>query len=84
MENLPDNVYVLGRYAMTCCANDIGGIGFCCFVDGPLPTDGEWVEVIAHMQEDMSPLHHRETIVLVQQKIKSAKKPEEEVVNFTN
>ena len=46
--------------------------------------EGEWVEVIAHMQEDMSPLHHRETIVLVQQKIKSAKKPEEEVVNFTN
>ena len=84
MEDLPDNVYVLGRYAMTCCANDIGGIGFACFVDGPLPTEGEWVEVIAHMQEDMSPLHHRETIVLVQQKIKSAKKPEEEVVNFTN
>ena len=84
MNDLPKNVYVLGRYAMTCCANDIGGIGFACFVDGPLPAEGEWVEVIARMQLEMSPLHLREAIVLVQQKIKSAKKPEEEVINFTN
>ena len=84
LQDLPENVYVLGRYAMTCCANDIGGIGFACYTDGKVPTEGEWVEVIARMQQEMSPLHLREAIVLVQQKIKSAVKPQEEVINFTN
>ena len=84
LQDLPENVYVLGRYAMTCCANDIGGIGFACYADGKVPTEGEWVEVIARMQQEMSPLHLREAIVLVQQKIKSAVKPQEEVINFTN
>ena len=30
MEDMPKNCYVFGRHVMTCCAEDIGGIGFLC------------------------------------------------------
>lgn len=30
MQNLPKKTFVFGRYAMTCCAADVGGIGFLC------------------------------------------------------
>ncbi len=84
MEGMPNGCYVFGRHAMTCCVNDIGGIGFICKVSGEIPGGNQWLELTAKVQKGFSPLHHREGIILLQQKVKLAKAPEEELVTFNN
>lgn len=83
MDGLPNGCYVLGRHAMTCCADDISGIGFVCKADD-IPGGRQWIEVTAKVQKGYSMLHRRDGIILIQQKFKLAKEPEEELVTFTN
>ena len=84
MEDLPDNVYVLGRYAMTCCANDIGGIGFLCKYGAKEPDTNDWIYLTAKAEAGFSPLHGRDAIILIEESIVPAEPPEEELVYFTN
>ena len=44
----------------------------------------EWIEITAKVQKGFSMLHRREAIILIQQKIKLDKAPEEELVTFNN
>ncbi len=83
-DGLPNGCYVFGRHAMTCCVDDIGGIGFICKTTGELPGGSQWLELTARVQKGFSMLHRREGILLMQQKIKLAKAPEEELVTFNN
>ena len=77
-----DGVFVLGRFAMTCCAEDISAIGFVCKADGEIPAEKQWFDVIARVKKGYSPLHKREAVLLHLKKFKAAKKPEEELVYF--
>ena len=83
---MPNNCYVFGRHAMTCCADDISGIGFVCKIANSreLPGPQQWIEVTAKVNKGYSMLHRRDAIILIQQKVKLAQAPEEEVVTFNN
>ena len=82
MKDLPKNCYVLGREAMTCCANDIGGIGFICTFKGAAPAEKQWLDFTVKAQKGYSMLHDREAIILIEQKVAAGKAPKEDLVYF--
>lgn len=84
MQDLPKNCFLFGRHAMTCCANDIGGIGYLCQVKGALPKENAWIMLTAKVEQGFSPVHGRDGIILVAQNITPAKPPKEELVYFNN
>lgn len=82
MKGMPNKTYVASRQAMTCCADDIGGIGFLCKTGNTLPTRGKYYEVVVKAEKAMSPLHGREAVILIEKSIVAAEKPKDEVVYF--
>ncbi len=82
MKGMPNKTYIASRQAMTCCADDIGGIGFLCKTENTLPTRGKYYEVVAKAERANSPIHGREAVILIQKSIKAADKPKDEVVYF--
>ena len=82
MEDLPKKCYVFGRHAMTCCADDIGGIGFLCKFADQEPKTNDWVYVTAKAEASFSPLHGRDAIILIEETVEKAEAPEEELVYF--
>jgi len=82
MEDMPKNCYVFGRHVMTCCADDIGGIGFLCqYKDNP-PQTNDWIFLTAKVEASFSPMHGCDAIILLEQKSEPAGEPEEELVYF--
>ncbi len=82
MDDMPKNCYVFGRHVMTCCAEDIGGIGFLCQYRGEPPKTNDWVFVDAKVEKSFSPLHGTEAIILIEEKVTPANPPKEELVYF--
>ena len=82
VKNLPNNCYVLGREAMTCCAADIGGIGFVCTFKGKMPAENQWLDFTVKAAKGYSMLHDREAIVLTEDKVSAGKAPKEDLVYF--
>ena len=82
MDDIPKNCYVFGRHVMTCCADDIGGIGFLCKFDGEPPRTNDWILVEAKAEKSFSPLHNCDAIVLTEQKLQRTSAPKEELVYF--
>lgn len=82
MKGMPKKCFVFGRHAMTCCADDIGGIGYLCKVQGELPKENAWIMLTARVEAGFSALHNRDGINLVALTINPAKPPEEELVYF--
>lgn len=81
-KNMPNKCYVFSRQAMTCCADDIGGIGYVCKTELPIPKEGEFVECVLKAEKAYSPIHAREGLILIEQSRESAEKPEQEIVTF--
>ena len=84
MNGMSKGCFVFGRHAMTCCVDDIGGIGYLCKVDGELPKKDAWIMLTAKVEASFSPIHNRDAIILIAQTINPAKPPEEELVYFNN
>ena len=84
MNGMPKGCFVFGRHAMTCCVDDVGGIGYLCKVDGELPKKDAWIMLTAKVEASFSPIHNRDAIILIAQTITPAKPPEEELVYFNN
>ncbi len=82
MEDMPKNCYVFGRHVMTCCAEDIGGIGFLCRYSGEPPKTNDWIFLDAKVEKSFSPLHGTEAIILIEEKVAPAGPPKEELVYF--
>ncbi len=82
LENLPKKTYVFGRFAMTCCADDIGGIGFICRYQDKFPKEKEWFYLTAKIESAFSEIHGRAAVILVEEKREPAEKPEDELVYF--
>ena len=82
LENLPKKTYVFGRFAMTCCADDIGGIGFICRYKDKFPKEKEWFYLNAKIESAFSEIHGRAAVILVEESREPAEKPEEELVYF--
>ena len=82
MEDMPKNCYVFGRHVMTCCADDIGGIGFLCQFSGEAPKTNDWIFLDARVEKSFSPLHNTDAIILIEEKVSPASAPKEELVYF--
>ena len=82
MEDMPKNCYVFGRHVMTCCAEDIGGIGFLCQYKGEGPKTNDWIMVEAKAEKSFSPLHNCEAIILTELSAVPTGAPKEELVYF--
>ena len=80
--NMPNKCYVFSRQAMTCCADDIGGIGYVCKTEEPIPKQGVFVEIVCKAERAFSPIHNREALILIEQSRKPAAKPRDEIVTF--
>ena len=82
MEDMPKNCYVFGRHVMTCCAEDIGGIGFLCQYKSEPPKTNDWVFLDAKVEKSFSPLHGTDAIILIEEQVAPANPPKEELVYF--
>ena len=82
MNDMPKNCYVFGRHVMTCCADDIGGIGFLCQFGGEPPKTNDWIFLDAKVEKSFSPLHNTDAIILIEEKVSRAPAPREELVYF--
>lgn len=75
--------FVPGRFAMTCCAEDITFLGFkCVSLETPKLKDREWVTVTAKVKQEFYQEFDGDGPVLYAQKIEKSNKPLEEVVYF--
>lgn len=80
--NMPKKTFVFGRQAMTCCADDIAGIGFYCKCGDNRPDPKQWFYLTAKAEACFSELHGCESIILIWENAEIAEAPEEELVYF--
>ena len=81
-KGMPNKCYVLSRRAMTCCAEDISGIGYVCQTNIPIPKNGAYITATCKVEKAYSPIHGREAIILIEQNRVAAPKPKDEIVTF--
>lgn len=81
---LKKGVFIPGRFAMTCCADDISFIGFKCKSEkaSQIPHKS-WVTVTAEMKVEFALEYKGKGPVLYALDIQQAEKPEEELVYFS-
>lgn len=74
---------VFGRYAMTCCADDVQFMGFLCKADDwSQIKSGQYVTVTARMEYKFMAEYGEEGPVFYAEEIVPAQKPEDELVYF--
>ncbi len=77
------NEFVPGRFAMTCCAEDIAFIGFKCYFDAAKHLrDRQWVTVTGTIDKEYYPEFEGDGPVIRALKVEPAKPAEEELVYF--
>lgn len=82
-KNLPENTFVAGRLAMTCCANDIQLIGHLCCYNSPLKIKNKgWVHLRARIHYLSENENDEPQIVLELLKIKEIEEIENPVVSL--
>lgn len=75
--------FVPGRFAMTCCADDIAFIGFKCYYQGANHlTDRQWVTVTGVIDKEFYPEFEGEGPVIKATKVELAQPAEDELVYF--
>lgn len=75
--------FVPGRFAMTCCVEDITFVGFKCYFDGAKNlVDRQWVDVTATIKTEYYPDFGGDGPVLYAEKVVLTGAPQEEVVYF--
>ena len=83
-EEFRSNLFVPGRMAMTCCAQDMAFLGFACeYGEANKLKEQEWIDITAKVQKKFLKEYNGEGPVLEAISIKKAKKPEKEVIDFT-
>ena len=82
-KSFPQDYFVPGRLAMTCCADDMAFLGFACEYDKASQLkEKSWLKVTATISKEYWPDYNGEGPVLHAVKIEEAKAPKEEVINF--
>lgn len=78
-----ENEFVPGRFAMTCCADDISFIGFKCYFQATKHLrDRQWITVTGTIEKEYYPEFEGEGPVIHATKVEPAKPAEEELVYF--
>ena len=82
--NFPDNYFVPGRMAMTCCADDMAFLGFACeFAGAGALRQREWVKVTATVTKEYWEDYKGEGPVLHAVSVEKTKAPKEEIISFS-
>ena len=82
-EKYPPRFSILGRNAMTCCADDITPLGLICQFENDVELENkEWVEITAVVKETYVRQYESELPVLHVERIASTQKPDDELVYF--
>lgn len=83
-ENFPDNYFVPGRMAMTCCADDMAFLGYACeFAGAGALEQKEWVRVTATVTKEYREDYNGEGPVLHAVSVEKTKAPKEEIISFS-
>ena len=83
-DKMKKGVFVPGRFAMTCCVEDITFIGFKCkYPDSDKIPHKSWIEITAKVKVEFAKEYRGKGPVLYPVEIKPAKKPEDELVYFS-
>ena len=83
-DKLKKGIFVPGRFAMTCCIEDVTFIGFKCKYDkeNEIPHKS-WIDITAEIRVEFAREYKGKGPVLYPISIESAEKPEDELVYFT-
>jgi len=82
-KQFPDNYFVPGRMAMTCCADDMAFLGYACKYDGAKDlVEKDWVKVTAEVKFEYFSDYGKEGPVLHAVSVEKAAKPKEEIISF--
>ncbi len=83
-ENFPDNYFVPGRMAMTCCAEDMAFLGYACKFEGAgALRQREWVRVTALVAREYWEDYKGEGPILHAVSVEKTKAPKEEIISFS-
>lgn len=81
---LRDGVFVPGRFAMTCCVEDIQFLGMKCkYADAKNMAHKSWIDLTAKVKVEFAREYKGKGPVLYPVDIKPAEKPEDELVYFS-
>lgn len=81
--DFPQEYFVPGRMAMTCCADDMAFLGFACEYDKVKNlSDKQWVKVTARVEKEYFAAYNGEGPVLKAVSVEQTKAPKEEVISF--
>ena len=82
-ENFPEDYFVPGRMAMTCCAEDMSFLGYVCHYAGAAELRmRDWVRVTAVVKEEYWADYNGKGPVLHAESVERTKAPREEVISF--
>lgn len=82
-EKLKKGVFVPGRFAMTCCADDIAFVGFKCKYDKASEIlHKSWITITAEMHNEFAMEYKGKGPVLYAVDVQPAEKPEDELIYF--
>lgn len=83
-EHFPDNYFVPGRMAMTCCADDLAFLGFACEYEGSHELQQkEWVKVTATVTREYWEDYKGEGPILHAISVEKTAAPKEEIISFS-
>lgn len=83
-EKLKKGVFVPGRFAMTCCADDVTFIGFKCkYPEEDKILHKSWIQITAEVHVEFAREYKGKGPVLYPVSIEPAEKPEDELVYFS-
>ena len=82
--DMPEDAFVPGRMAMTCCADDMAFLGFICKWDraADIP-EKEWVRVQATVRLESEEAYQGLGPVLYAKSVQTVKEPKEPVIDFS-
>lgn len=82
-EHFPQNYFVPGRMAMTCCADDMAFLGYACeFAGAGALKQKEWVKVTATVSKEYWADYKGEGPILHAVSVEKTKAPKEEIISF--
>ncbi len=82
-KRMKDGMFIPGRKAMTCCADDTSFMGYVCKWDkADTLTDRQWVMIEAVMKYEFSMAYKKKGPVMYATKVEQAEAPREELVYF--
>ena len=83
-DKMKKGVMVPGRFAMTCCIEDVTFLGFKCkYADSKSIAHKSWIHIVAEIRVEFAAEYKGKGPVLYPVSVEPADKPEDELVYFS-